>query len=182
MSVKLFALVLLFAVATSCNAPEATGANGVTFKDAVAYNDYIIKHQSGIITHILSVADMMSKDLNAAETMLDKGVLITDSALVAVKGMSDFKGDSVFRNRAVANFQFYRKLFTADYRKIVSINKKGEEATAANIAELEALQASIEAEETELDKRLNNAQTDFAKKNKMPLLENEVQKKIDSIE
>jgi 23S rRNA maturation mini-RNase III len=45
---------------------------------------------------------------------------------------------------------------------------------------LQSIQAALEDEEAELDKRLSNAQADFAKKNKMPLLENEVQQKVDS--
>jgi len=166
----------------SCNSPESKGPDGTTFKDAVAYNDFIIKHQGKIINHILSVSALIGEDLDSAEALLGKGVLITDSALAQVKAMGDFKGDTIFRNRAVANFQFYRKLFTSDYRKIVSINKKGEAATEADVEMLQSIQSNLEEEEAELDKRLSNAQSDFAKKNKMPLLDNDVQKKIDSTE
>jgi 23S rRNA maturation mini-RNase III len=96
--------------------------------------------------------------------------------------MAPFQGDTTFRNRALNNFHFYRRLFTSDYRKIIAINRKGEAATKADIEAIQSIQEKLEAEEAELDKLLSNAQSDFAKRNKMPLLENDVQKKIGSVQ
>jgi hypothetical protein len=164
----------------SCNEPEYKPGAGVVLENAVEYNDYIIKRQAKIINHILAVAAVLDTNLDSAEAMLGKGVLVTDSALADIENLNDFNGDSLFKNRAISNFKFYRKLFTSDYPKIISINRKGEAATDTDHQMLQSIQAALEDEEAELDKRLSNAQADFAKKNKMPLLENEVQQKVDS--
>lgn len=164
----------------SCNSSSSKENNEETFKSAVEYNDYIINYQSKIINHILAVGGMMEKNLDSAEAMLLEGVLITDSALADVKAMPALNGDTLFRNKAVANFKFYRKLFTTDYRKIISINKKDEGATSKDFEMLQSIQMALKKEEAKLDKGLSNAQADFAKKNKMPLLDNEVQKKLDT--
>ncbi len=176
------AFCLLLTCLSSCSDSSSKGNKPGHFGDAVSYNDYIIQRQGKIINHILTVANLVGTDLDSAEALLGKGVLITDSALVEVGSMAPYQGDSTFRNRALSNFHFYRRLFTSDYRKIIAINRKGQTATQADIDTIQAIQEKLEAEEAELDKLLSNAQADFAKRNKMPLLENEVQKKIDSVQ
>ncbi|HVG11630.1 MAG TPA: hypothetical protein VM843_01445 [Flavisolibacter sp.] len=173
---------LLLTSLSSCTNSSSKGNKPGHFDDAVSYNDYIIQRQGKIINHILAVASQVGTDLDSAEALLGKGVLITDSALAQVGAMAPYQGDTTFRNRALGNFHFYRRLFTSDYRKIIAINRKGETATEADIEAIQSIQENLEAEEAELDKLLSNAQSDFAKRNKMPLLENDVQKKIDSVQ
>lgn len=176
------ALALLISGVWACSNSSSKGTASPAFEDAVTYNDFIIQRQGKIINHILAVSNLVGTNLDSAETMLSQGVAITDSALTQVEAMGAFNGDSTFRNRALQNFRFYRRLFTTDYNTIIRINRKGADATEADIDSILEIQQRLESEEAELDKALSNAQTDFAKRNKMPLLENEVQKKIDSIQ
>ena len=178
-------LVLILAGTTtllSCSLPVAQGQNGASFSTPVQYNDYIIERQSGVINHILDISKTAENDLAATEALLNSGVKLVDSVLVEVKGLSDFKGDSTFRNTAVSMFGFYRRILDVDYREMVAIRKKGEDLTIEDIQRLQQIQQSLAEEETEHDKHLHNAQQEFAEHNGMRLTKNALQGKIDAAE
>ena len=180
MNWKIFFSAFLSVCLIACNTPSNKEKKGTFFDNAVAYNDYIIQRQTSVIDHILLVSEAMAVSADSVDQLLKEGVAITDIAIADVKEMGPFKGDTVFRNSALANFDFYRTLFTTDYKSIVEINKKGEAATGDDFQRIDSIQTAIMDKESELDKRLHNAQADFAQKNRMSLPENELQKKVDT--
>src|ERR1044072_6764441 len=65
-------LVLGFSLAilvVSCNKP-VKGKNGVTYKTAVEYNDYIVNRQSTLIKDVIAFGGAAQTNLDSAEHML----------------------------------------------------------------------------------------------------------------
>ncbi len=182
MNCKAFFSGFLFVYLISCNNPAAKGKNESTFDNAVAYNDYIIERQSTVIDQILLVSEAMAISADSAASLLKEGVTVTDIAIADVKEMRPFKGDTVFRNSALENFDFYRRLFTTDYKSIIDINKKVGAASANDLLKIDSIQTALVEKESELDKRLHNAQADFAQKNRISLTDKELQKKVGSLQ
>jgi hypothetical protein len=172
-------LFLFFAVAAlaACNKP-VKGRNGVTYKSAVDYNDYIVGRQSTLIKNVLKFGEIAQTNLDSAELLLNGFSKDTDKMINELKGMPAWKGDSTLRDAAVKSFTFYKKVFDQDYRRILEI-RKDENAGSEAITEINEIVDNITKEEEKFDKDFHNAQKDFANKNKMKLRENEMQKKID---
>lgn len=174
MRILLF-LLIISTILIACNSPEK-GPNGVTYKSAVAYNDYIVGRQSTLLKKIMKFAEVAQMDLDSANLMLDGFVKDADGMIGDIKGMPSYKKDSAFRNAAISSFTFYRKAFDDYYRDIISIRKEGAEDAEAQLNEL---LEKLTAEEDRHDKTFHNAQRNFAEKNKMQLKDNEIQKKIE---
>lgn len=170
----LLAVLLVF---IACNKP-VKGPNGITYKSAVAYNDYIVGRQSTLIKNVLKFGEAAKVNLDSAEALLDKFIPETEKVITELRGMPLWKGDSSLRNAAVQSFTFYKRVFEEDYRRILAI-RKDENAGEDEIIELNAIIEKISKEEEKFDKTFRNAQKDFAQKNKMKLIENDLQKKID---
>lgn len=170
----LFAVLLVF---IACNKP-VKGPNGITYKSAAAYNDYIVGRQSTLIKNVLKFGEAAKVNLDSAEALLDKFIPETERVITELKGMPLWKGDSSLRNAAVQSFTFYKRVFEEDYRRILAI-RKDENAGEDEIIELNAIIEKISKEEEKFDKTFRNAQKDFAQKNKMKLIKNDLQKKID---
>lgn len=172
-----FLLIVLVAVITACNKP-AKGPNGVTYKSAVQYNDYIVSRQSTLIKNVLKFGEVAQSSLDSAGMLLDGFIRDTEKMISEIKGMPAWKGDTSLRNAAIKSFTFYKRVFEKDYRRIIEI-RKDENADAEAMTEINDIVDKISKEEEKFDKDFHNAQRDFATKNKMKLVENELQKKID---
>ena len=85
------------------------------------------------------------------------------------------------RNAAIQSFSFYKKVFSTDYRQLISIRKNGGDQTEEGVGEMNNIVEKITKEEEQYDKAFHNAQRSFAEKNKMKLVDNEIQKKIDEM-
>lgn len=170
----LLAVLLVF---IACNKP-VKGPNGITYKSAAAYNDYIVGRQSILIKNVLEFGEAAKVNLDSAEALLDKFIPETEKVITELRGMPLWKGDSSLRNAAVQSFTFYKRVFEEDYRRILEI-RKDENAGEDEIIELNAIIEKISKEEEKFDKTFRNAQKDFAQKNKMKLIKNDLQKKID---
>ena len=109
----------------------------------------------------------MSTD--SAQAVLQKSSRITGEYLTDLSAMSDFKGDTAFRNAAVNSFTFYKRIFDNEYKTLLAIDAKGNKASGADVQQAQGITQSLTAEEAELDKRFANAQRDFAQKNKLSL-------------
>ena len=173
-NLQLLVIILLF---IACNKP-VRGTNGITYKNAVAYNDYIVGRQNILIKNVLKFGEAAQVNLDSAQALLDKFIPETEVMISELKVMPAWKGDSSLRNAAVKSFAFYKRVFEKDYRRILEI-RKDENATEEDISELNQIIESISKEEEKFDKDLHNAQRDFAQKNKMKLVGNDLQKKID---
>lgn len=175
----LFVLLCPTLLLSSCKDKPVKGSSGVAFKSAVEYNDYIVSRQTTLMKNIMSFVDVAQTDLDSAETLLDKYVRQTGVMVDEIKGMPAFKGDSALRNAAADIFAFYKRIFDKDYRSIIQIRKGDDGLSDDANAEIEQIVKKIEEEEKNHDDRFQGAQKNFARKNKMKLLENEMQKEFD---
>ena len=175
LSAVFFILVLSI---IACNQP-VKGRNGVTYKSAVQYNDYIVGRQSKLMQHVLDFAKAAAISLDSAETMLAEYTRETASTIEDIKGMPAYKGDTSLRDAAVRSFSFYKNVFQNDYTRIIQIRKKGDEMTIEEMGEMQRIVDNITREEKGFDESFHNAQDKFAKKNNMKLSENEMQKKFE---
>jgi hypothetical protein len=169
--------ILVFSI-IACNQP-VKGRNGVTYKSAVQYNDYIVGRQSKLMQHVLDFAKAAASDLDSAGKMLAEYTSETAATVEDIKGMPAFKGDTSLRDAAVRSFSFYKNVFQNDYTRILQIRKKGDEMTSEDMEEMQRIVDKITREEEGFDKSFHNAQKNFADKNNMKLAENEMQKKFD---
>ena len=170
-------LISLACVIMACNQP-AKGRNGVTYKSAVQYNDYIVSRQSKLMQDVLDFAKAADNNLDSAEKMLNTYVTQTAATIEEIKGMPEYKGDSSLRDAAVNSFVFYKNVFQNDYTRILEIRKKGTEMNSDDVEELNKIVGKITKEEEGFDKSFHNAQKNFADRNHMKLMENEMQKKF----
>jgi hypothetical protein len=163
----------------SCTEPTTKGKNGVTYKTAVQYNDYIVSRQSKMMQNILDFAKAADANLDSAEKMLAGYVKVTADNVEEIKGMPAYKGDTSLRDAAARSFAFYKNVFQNDYSRILEIRKKGADMTNEDVEEMQRVVEKITREEEGFDKTFHNAQKNFADKNHMKLMENEMQKKFD---
>lgn len=177
---KIFpSIFLITAVLISCKNEQPKGANGVTYKSAVQYNDYIVNRQTTLMRNIMDFVKVAESDLDSAEKMLDKYVTQTSTMITEIKGMPPFKGDSTLRDAAAGIFVFYKKIFDKDYRDILHLRSE-QDGTSTEIEDrIQQIVKNVEEEEKGFDNRFQSAQKAFAKKNNMKLIENDMQKEFD---
>ena len=176
---RILLLPLIGLLLISCKSEPPRGANGVVYKNAVQYNDYIVSRQTTLMKNIMSFVDVAQGDLDSAEILLDKYVKETGRMITEIKGMPPFKGDSSLRDAASDIFGFYKKIFDQDYRNIIHI-RQGENGVSAEAdAEIAKIVSRIEEEEKGFDNRFQGAQKTFARKNNMKLVDNDLQKEFD---
>src|ERR1700741_3668557 len=94
----------------ACNQP-VKGKNGVTYKSAVQYNDYIVGRQSKLMQHVLDFSKAAANNLDSAEKMLTEFTNETAQTVEDIKGMPAYKGDTSLRDAAVRSFSFYKNVF-----------------------------------------------------------------------
>ena len=171
-------IVILVCGLIACNKP-AKGRNGVSYKSAVQYNDYIVGRQSKLMQNVLNFTKAAAINLDSAEIMLGKFAGETAITIEEIKGMPAYKGDSSLRDAAVRSFSFYKDVFENDYSRIITIRKKGVDMTSEDIEEMKNIVDKITRDEKVFDKSFHNAQKNFADKNHMKLKENEMQEKFE---
>jgi hypothetical protein len=171
-------IIVLVCSFIACNQP-VKGRNGVSYKSAVQYNDYIVSRQTTLMQHVLDFAKAAETNLDSAERMLTKYTDETAKTVEEIKGMPAYKGDTSFREAAARSFNFYKDVFQNDYTRIIHIRKKGDKMTNEDIEEMKKIVEKITRVEEGVDKSFHNAQKNFADKNNIKLMENEMQKKIE---
>ena len=177
---KKYFILFVIAIAGFISCTESVkGKNGVTYKTAVQYNDYIVNRQTTLIKFILDFSKMADSNLDSAGMMLKKYAMQAEQMINEVKGMPSYKGDSALRNAAAGSFIFYKKLFESDYVALLNLRKKNSVMGSEDVAEANRIVDRIGKEEEILDKGFHNAQKAYAKKNKMKLMDNKVQQEID---
>ncbi len=176
----LLSAVLVFGI-TACK-QNVKGENGVIYKSAIEYNDYIANRQTNLVKKVIELTKLMGVNLDSAEVKLNKAVSEAEEMIVEIKGMPPYKGDSALRDAAIRSFSFYKNVFENDYLNVINIYKKGEEnLTQEDVTEVNRIVAKISQEEEALDKSFHNAQKDYAEKNKIKLIENKMQKEVEKM-
>jgi len=175
----LLVILALASVTGSCKSQPAKGANGITYKSAVEYNDYIVSRQTTLMRNIMTLVEAAQSDLDSAERLLDKYVRQTGAMITEIKGMPPYKGDSSLRDAAASLFGFYQKMFDRDYRDILHLRSEQDGTLTETEERIQDIVRKVGEEEKGYDARFQNAQKAFARKNNMKLKENEMQKEFD---
>lgn len=163
----------------SCKTQTKKGANGVSYGSAQEYNDYIVKRQTILMQDVMDFVKVSQNDLDSAERMLDNFVTKTKTMTTEIKGMPAYKSDSTLRDAAVDIFGFYARVFDSDYRDLIHL-KKEQNGTSQEIEDrIMGIVKKVTQEEAGYDNKFQSAQKNFAQKNNLKLLENEMQKKFD---
>ena len=176
---KVLFLSFLPFLVLACKSDAPKGANGVVYKTAVDYNDYIVNRQNQVMQNIMDFVSVAENDLDSAELLLDKYVIEVGTMVRDLRGMPAFKGDTELRDASVDIFRFYQRIFNEDYRRIIHIRNGKLDLGDGAEAEVERIVEKIKAEERGKDERFHTAQTAFARKNDMQLRDNEMQTEFD---
>jgi len=171
--------VVLVAGLMACKS-SVKGKNGVTYKSATEYNDYIVNRQTSLMKRVVEFGKVADANLDSAQALLTKSVSEVETMLGEIKGMPPYKEDSTLRDAAIKSFSFYKRVFEKDYAEILSIRKKGaENITQEDVERANTIVENITKEEEGLDKSFQSAQREYANKNKMMLKNNEAQKDLE---
>lgn len=177
---NLIAAGLLICILAACReTPE--GRNGVTYKNAVDYNDYIISRQKLVIKKMLSFGKAAGINPDSAAGLLDTFALETTRLIKEVQDMPPFKNDSVFRDAAVNSFRFYKRVFEDDYKHLLQVRKRDDLAPEELQKEMNDITEKLARDEEQYDKAFHKAQESFAGKNNMQLRANSMQKELDKL-
>ena len=175
----LFLSVVLVVGLMACK-QSVKGINGVTYKSATDYNDYIVNRQTTLMKRVVEFGKVADASIDSAQVLLTKSVREVETMVGEIKGMPPYKGDSSLRDAAIASFSFYKKVFEKDYAEILEIRRKGQEnITEEDAARANAIVENITKEEEGLDKNFQRAQREYASKNGMKLIDNKVQKDLE---
>ncbi len=174
---KTLLFVIVVAGIVACKSP-AKGKNGEVYKTPVQYNDYIVGRQTTLLKNIMEFAKVAQTNLDSADKMLNDYVQQTDKMIIELRGMPAYRGDSALRDAAISSFTFYRKTFDDYYRNIIRLRQ---DVDADNESAINDIVETLTREEEKYDKAFHNAQRNFATKNKMKLMDNEMQKDIDEM-
>jgi hypothetical protein len=171
----LLSLIIVFSL-IACK-QFVKGKNGITYNSPKKYNNYIINRQTSLMKQVLEINIIAAKNIDSAEAMRTRSVKDIDNMIIEIKGMPPFNGDSALRDAATESFTFYKQLFENDYKIVLNIRKKTEaETTQEEEDEVSRIVENINKKEESLDKAFHHAQKNFAEKNKMELITNQIQK------
>lgn len=173
-------LVVVIGLA-ACKQP-VKGRNGVSYKSATDYNDYIVNRQTALMKNVLDFGRLADISIDSAAAMLKTSAIQATKMINEIKGMPPYKGDSALRDAAINSFIFYKGVFEKDYADILNIKRKGSEnITSDDVAEANRIVDRIGKEEEVLDKAFHNAQKAYADKNNMKLIDNKMQQEVDKL-
>ncbi len=180
MNKKLLLPFIVALITISCG-QSVKGKNGVTYKSAVQYNDFIVNRQAILVKNDFDFSKIAESNIDSAQNKLRDYITEADLLINEIKGMPPYKGDSALRDAAASSFAFYRKVFEQDYREILAVKKKGEAITEEDVATVNSIVDRIGKEEEGYDKRFHEAQQRYADKNNMKLTDNKMQKELDKV-
>lgn len=176
-----FSALLIIAGLAACKKP-VKGRNGVAYKNAVEYNDYIVNRQTTLMKKVLEFGKAAETSPDSANQLLDLYVTQTNGMITELKGMPPFNNDSTLRDAAIKSFTFYKRVFSDDYKRILSIRENADFSITDAETKMNAIVEKLSEEEDEYDKAFHNAQKNFALKNNMELRENSIQKELDKLD
>ena len=174
----LITLILVTALVACKQSSARKGANGVIYKNATEYNDYIITRQVKLMHTIAAFTRVLQVNADSAIGLIRDASKDAGRVITEVRGMPSYGGDSSFRAAAVESFTFYKRLFERDYPAMLDIYlRPGIDTEEAN-AEVNKMGERLDKDEEMLNKAFHNAQQQFARKNNLKLIDNPEQKEL----
>ncbi len=151
---------------------------------AVGYLDYISLQQKNITQKFLSYNSAVShgKRARKVEKLREKLLDEVQESKMNISSMPKFNRDAAYRDTAANFLKFYYNVLNDDYAKIVNM----EEIAEQSYDEMEAylmLQEQIDKKLEEANDRMKRAQTEFAAKNNINLVnsKDEVGEKMERV-
>lgn len=156
--------VCIFVSMPACKQKHAH-AGDIVFYNPIEYNDFVVDHQNAIIRHMVNLTQAFDNGTEQEIRMQYKSLTSrSDSSLHMIKQLSDYEGDSMLKIAAVDLLKFYNQVFHNQYKDMIEIFLKGDAASDAEIETLNQYVIYIRNKEDALNKKLNAAQANFAKK------------------
>ena len=173
-SINLIAVTGFF-LFNSCVQPVARSGDK-EFNTPVEYNDFIIDQQNAIIKRMIKLPATFDSGTDAEiRIQFDSLVRQSDISLLQIQKLTDYQGDSSVKLKAEKLFGFYNQIFHDEYRKMVEIFLKGDNASPADVAELNKIVKDVRVREKALNQALTEAQVKFSKKFGFEFSENAVE-------
>lgn len=158
----LFALYVA-SVMISCG--ETANSGSYRFNSPVEYHDFIVDQQNVIIRQMLKLNNLYDSGTEKAiRERFDSLRAASKVCLKNIAQLSAFEGDSALQKDALVLFQFYDAVFEKEYARMLHIFLKGENATDAEVMELNALVELVGLKEKDLQEKLIQSQSRFASK------------------
>jgi hypothetical protein len=156
---------LFLALAICCNVAQAQN------KKAAKYNNKIIKLQHKITPDVVNFFKAFEKG-SAEDLKKKQGKLVKDldAAITKVKAMPDFEGDGELKKAALDWFSLYESSFKNEYNNIITL-VANRDRSKEDHAKLDAMTDELVKREEVVDAQFEVAQTSFAKKHKLEMIE-----------
>lgn len=147
-----------------------TAAQTPSFKTAVEYNDYIIALQNKVGASIAEFNKAVdSGSLSYANATREKIVKAADEALIKLKKLPAYKGNSSFREATIPLFAFYKGCAENEYKELVNLVLGGKPIDDAVMTRINELIAQVTEKENKLDQQFAAEQKKFARDNNFTL-------------
>lgn len=157
---------------------------GQQFKEANAYNDYIVDLQNQIGERMLAFNEAVSMSDATRESVqpdYDTLLLVTKNCIAKLKKLPAYEGNVSLRNTAQQLFEFYQKTIEQDYKEMVDLIF-GSTLDEAALARLTVIMEKITADEKVYDENFAKEQQAFATKYNFELIDNTIQEEIDGLD
>jgi hypothetical protein len=146
-------------------------AQKTKFATAIEYNDYIVGLQNKIGVSINDfVTSLDSASLRHSTKMLNTLTHIIEDAIVKVKAMPSFKGNTSFKEATLQLFVFYKICSQNEYKEMMNLIL-AEKQPDNLIEKLNELQTRVAKNEEKIDGIFQAEQMKFAKANKFELVD-----------
>jgi hypothetical protein len=177
----LFLCAILLVVFTACGNKKVKGPNGITYNNAVEYNQYIVNKQTEVMHMVIAYIETVQTDPQRALDSLSVQAKEVDNIIKDLKGMPAYKGNTEMRDAAIESFNFYADVFRNEYKQmtelILSIDSTG--ATDEQMALNEKITADVTKREQVIVDKFLKSQKAFAKENRLKLEENKAEKEFE---
>lgn len=145
------------------------------FKDAVAYNDYVVEQQLEIQDKMVAFNEAIGNpELTMADIRPYHTALLAqcESAVKKIKAMPPYEGNTALRDNAKALYEFYTVIVREDFEKMMVI-VTNPEASPEDYAVLESILNKVTESEKAYDEAYLGAQEAFAAKHNFKLVPQE---------
>ena len=131
----------------------------VILSTALSYNEYIVTRQKELMEDVSMVNLSSEHDYTLALKMLDTLLKHSSDNLEDIEVLAPFKNDSVFKETAIDEFNFYRKMLS------IKIKIDSETASDKDYANYNQYLKKIQDQSAAVESRLKEKQAKFARNN-----------------
>lgn len=161
---------ILYALLFVCGFQLVSVAQTPTFKTAVEYNDYIITQQNRVLTAITDFnLSLDSGSIRYAHSKRDVIASVADDALLKLKKLPAYKGNTQFRAVTITLFEFYKSSAEVEYKEMIDLVMRPEKITNEIMKRINQLVDQVSDYEKKLDANFAEAQQKFATDNNFTL-------------